>query len=160
MCRAMADKYSPRQKHAVDSRLRLSGLEPLQYEPDPELHRRTFINIGERCNVAGSSIYKKAIVDGDFDKALAIAVKQVLRAAWDTPCTACTVICSSWRGHPGCLHGLAQGPSQGPSREACQVLSSRACCALCTSHVIPKVDTYGLSVLLRQPPTGPVWTCS
>ena len=73
----MAEKYSPRKRHAVEDRLRLSGLEPLQYEPDPEVHRRTFINIGERCNVAGSSIYKKAIVDGDFDKALAIAVKQV-----------------------------------------------------------------------------------
>ena len=73
----MAEKYSPRKKHTVEDRLRLSGLEPLQYEPDPEVHRRTFINIGERCNVAGSSIYKKAIVDGDFDKALAIAVKQV-----------------------------------------------------------------------------------
>ena len=73
----MAERYSPRPKHAVEDRLRLSGLEPLQYEPDPELHRRTFINIGERCNVAGSSIYKKAIVDGNYDKALAIAVKQV-----------------------------------------------------------------------------------
>ena len=79
LCRAMAKKYSPRKRHAVEDRLRLSGLEPLQYEPDPEVHRRTFLNIGERCNVAGSSIYKKAIVDGNYDKALAIAVKQVCR---------------------------------------------------------------------------------
>ena len=33
--------------------------------------------IGERCNVAGSSIYKKAIVDGNYDKAASIATKQV-----------------------------------------------------------------------------------
>ncbi|KAL0047395.1 hypothetical protein WJX82_002234 [Trebouxia sp. C0006] len=43
--------------------------------------RNTFINIGERCNVAGSSIYKKAIVDGNYDKAAAIAVKQVEQGA-------------------------------------------------------------------------------
>jgi len=39
--------------------------------------RSTFINIGERCNVAGSSIYKKAIVDGNWDKAVQIASSQV-----------------------------------------------------------------------------------
>jgi hypothetical protein len=37
--------------------------------------------VGERCNVAGSSIYKKAIVDGNWDKALSIAALQV-RAPW------------------------------------------------------------------------------
>ena len=40
--------------------------------------RETFLMIGERCNVAGSSIYKKAIVDGNYDKAASIATKQVL----------------------------------------------------------------------------------
>jgi len=39
------------------------------------------LNIGERCNVAGSSIYKKAIVDGNYDKALEIAKKQVEQGA-------------------------------------------------------------------------------
>lgn len=34
------------------------------------------MNIGERCNVAGSIMYKKAIVDGDYDKAHGIALKQ------------------------------------------------------------------------------------
>ena len=38
--------------------------------------RSTFLMIGERCNVAGSIIYKKAIVDGDYDKAQTIALKQ------------------------------------------------------------------------------------
>lgn len=56
---------------------RLSGLEPMDYRPNKDNMRSTFLNIGERCNVAGSMIYKKAIVDGDFDKAHAIALKQV-----------------------------------------------------------------------------------
>ena len=74
--RKMAEPHEPRLRHDVDDRMRLSGLEPLVYTPSPGSHRSTFLNIGERCNVAGSSIYKKAIVDGDFDKALGIAAKQ------------------------------------------------------------------------------------
>lgn len=73
----MAASYVPRKKHSVEPLLRLSGLEPLNYMPDPEHMRSTFLNIGERCNVAGSSIYKKAIVDGNYDKAASIAVAQV-----------------------------------------------------------------------------------
>jgi hypothetical protein len=57
--------------------MRLSGLEPMIYTPDPKAPRTTFLNVGERCNVAGSMLYKKAIVDGDYDKAHAIALKQV-----------------------------------------------------------------------------------
>ena len=75
--KGMAERYEPRQCHSVKPMLRLSGLEPLNYEQNSEDKRSTFINIGERCNVAGSSIYKKAIVDGNYDKAAAIAVKQV-----------------------------------------------------------------------------------
>ena len=75
--KAMAEKYEPRQRHTVQPLMRLSGLEPLNYQPKLDNMRNTFINIGERCNVAGSSIYKKAIVDGNYDKAAAIAVKQV-----------------------------------------------------------------------------------
>lgn len=36
-----------------------------------------FINIGERTNVAGSARFKKMIVKGDYDKALAVARQQV-----------------------------------------------------------------------------------
>ena len=72
----MAKDYAPRKKHEVPALLRLSGLEPLEYRPDASNMRKTFLKIGERCNVAGSSIYKKAIVDGDFDKAASIATKQ------------------------------------------------------------------------------------
>jgi 5-methyltetrahydrofolate--homocysteine methyltransferase len=64
----MASAYPPRNKHDVEPLMRLSGLEPLIYRPDPQ---------DQRSNVAGSMIYKKAIVDGDYDKAQGIALKQV-----------------------------------------------------------------------------------
>eukprot|EP00884_Botryococcus_braunii_P010648 jgi/Botrbrau1/19585/Bobra.0035s0068.1 len=79
--RKMADEYAPRKKHPVEPLMRLSGLEPLNYKPNSDNMRSTFLNIGERCNVAGSMLYKKAIVDGDYDKAFAIAVKQVEQGA-------------------------------------------------------------------------------
>lgn len=60
----------------VDQILRLSGLEPFSYVPASNM-RDTFMYIGERCNVAGSIIYKKAIVDGNYEKAASIALKQV-----------------------------------------------------------------------------------
>ena len=80
----MAAGYGPRKRHDVPPLMRISGLEPLNYEPDAEGPgglRRTFLNIGERCNVAGSMMYKKAIVDGDYEKAAAIALKQVQQGA-------------------------------------------------------------------------------
>ena len=77
----MASSYPPREKHGVDPYMRLSGLEPLTYKPDAANMRSTFLSIGERCNVAGSTLYKNAIVDGNYDKAAAIATKQVLTPA-------------------------------------------------------------------------------
>ena len=41
----------------------------------------TFLNAGDRCNVAGSSSYKKAVVDGNYDKALQFALKLVEHGA-------------------------------------------------------------------------------
>jgi 5-methyltetrahydrofolate--homocysteine methyltransferase len=77
----MASAYTPRQRHGVEAKMRLSGLEPLNYDPDTANMRSTFLKIGERCNVAGSIIYKKAIVEGDYDKAQSIAVSQVNQGA-------------------------------------------------------------------------------
>eukprot|EP00898_Chlorokybus_atmophyticus_P000980 jgi/Chlat1/1883/Chrsp145S02203 len=76
----LAAQYPPRKLPVIEPRLRLSGLEPLIYNPgtDYSTYRDTFVCIGERCNVAGSSIFKKAIIDGKMDKALDIALKQVL----------------------------------------------------------------------------------
>ena len=77
----MVSKFKPREKHGVKDIMRLSGLQPFNYDPDVNDYRKTFINLGERCNVAGSSIFKKAIVDGNYEKALAIALKQVENGA-------------------------------------------------------------------------------
>lgn len=63
----------PRVIPKVENLLRISGLEPFIYTPETI----PFINLGERCNVAGSIIFKKAIMAGDYDKALSIAIKQV-----------------------------------------------------------------------------------
>jgi len=70
-------RFPPHEKHDVEPLMRLSGLEPMDYRPNAVNMRSTYLYIGERCNVAGSSIYKKAIVDGDYDKAHSIALKQV-----------------------------------------------------------------------------------
>jgi len=51
----------------------ISGLEPLNITKD--LYR--FVNIGERCNIAGSIEFKKLILAGKFQDAMAVARKQV-----------------------------------------------------------------------------------
>jgi 5-methyltetrahydrofolate--homocysteine methyltransferase len=77
----MTTQYKIRSIPSVDPLMRISGLEPMNYKPQKDALRKTFMNIGERCNVAGSSIYKKAIVDNNYDKALEIAKKQVEQGA-------------------------------------------------------------------------------
>ena len=52
--------------------LRLSGLEPLVLTPEIG-----FINVGERCNVAGSRKFLRLINEGNYEEALSIARKQV-----------------------------------------------------------------------------------
>ena len=52
----------------------LSGLEPLQLND-------TFINVGERTNVAGSAKFKKLIAAKDYEAALSIARQQVENGA-------------------------------------------------------------------------------
>lgn len=53
-------------------RLQLSGLEPLELTPEVG-----FVNVGERCNVAGSRKFLRLIKEGNYDEALSIARKQV-----------------------------------------------------------------------------------
>ena len=50
----------------------LSGLEPLRIGD-----YTNFVNIGERCNVAGSKRFCKLIKNNAYDEALAIAKLQV-----------------------------------------------------------------------------------
>lgn len=52
--------------------LTLSGLEPLRMRPDS-----LFMNIGERCNVAGSKRFLKLIKQDKYDTALDVAKEQV-----------------------------------------------------------------------------------
>ena len=51
---------------------RLSGLEPLQITA-----QSNFINVGERTNVTGSAKFKKLILEGRYDEAVAVARQQV-----------------------------------------------------------------------------------
>lgn len=50
----------------------LSGLELLEVKPE-----NNFINVGERCNVAGSRKFLRLIKEGNYEEALSIARKQV-----------------------------------------------------------------------------------
>lgn len=52
--------------------LQLSGLEPFRIGP-----YTNFVNIGERCNVAGSRKFAKLIMAGNYEEALSIAKAQV-----------------------------------------------------------------------------------
>ena len=51
--------------------MRISGLEPLTVDKN-----LGFMNVGERCNIAGSAKFKKLILNGEYDKALEIARAQ------------------------------------------------------------------------------------
>ncbi len=54
------------------SALRVSGLEMLEIKPE-----NNFVNIGERCNVAGSRKFLRLIKEKNYDEAIGIARKQV-----------------------------------------------------------------------------------
>ncbi len=62
----------PRIPPAPSQHLQLSGLELLEVTPSSN-----FINIGERCNVAGSRKFLRLIKEHQYDEALSIARKQV-----------------------------------------------------------------------------------
>ena len=72
---AMADER-PRAVPAVPVRCRLSGLEPLSIGPDD-----LFVNVGERCNVTGSAIFRRLIEAGDYAEAVQVARQQVENGA-------------------------------------------------------------------------------
>ncbi|KAK4513748.1 Protein phosphatase methylesterase 1 [Mucor velutinosus] len=78
--KAVADvcrKYKPRPKPADKSNVMLlSGLEVLRVD-----ETTGFVNVGERCNVAGSRKFCRHILKGEFEEALAIARSQVENGA-------------------------------------------------------------------------------
>ena len=61
-----------RKKPQKDNTFSVSGLERLRLSPET-----AFVNVGERCNVAGSRKFLRLIKDGDYRQALEIARKQV-----------------------------------------------------------------------------------
>ncbi len=56
--------------------LKLSGLEPVNIDA-----KSLFVNIGERTNVTGSKAFARMILNGEFEKALAVARQQVENGA-------------------------------------------------------------------------------
>lgn len=72
---AMA-KFTPRGRPPKNNICRLSGLEPLNITKDS-----LFVNVGERTNVTGSAIFKRLILEEEYDKALAVARQQVENGA-------------------------------------------------------------------------------
>jgi 5-methyltetrahydrofolate--homocysteine methyltransferase len=74
--RAAVDAVAPRDVPQVPVRCRLSGLEPLNIGPDD-----LFVNVGERCNVTGSAIFRRLIEAGDYSAAVQVAREQVENGA-------------------------------------------------------------------------------
>ena len=64
--------FPPRQIPSVPSYLKLSGTQGFTVRPETN-----FVNIGERCNVAGSAKFLKLIAEEKFEEALAVALDQV-----------------------------------------------------------------------------------
>lgn len=68
----LARATAPRQPRPDLHETRLSGLEPLVISK-----ASNFVNIGERCNVAGSRKFARLIGEGKYEEALAVAREQV-----------------------------------------------------------------------------------
>jgi len=77
--RAMAkavEGIAPRPAPEREVLCRLSGLEPLHIGRDS-----LFVNVGERANVTGSAMFKRLILEGDYDTALNVCRDQVENGA-------------------------------------------------------------------------------
>ena len=70
------ENTAPRKLPDIEKHCGLSGLEPLNITADS-----LFVNVGERTNVTGSAVFKRLIVNGDFDAALDVAKQQVENGA-------------------------------------------------------------------------------
>ncbi|GAB5357813.1 hypothetical protein AAMO2058_000406700 [Amorphochlora amoebiformis] len=72
----LAAKYPPRIPQPKCTNMRLSGLE--MYEKTENI---PFVNLGERCNIAGSRRFKRLIMNKKYEDALAVALDQVENGA-------------------------------------------------------------------------------
>ena len=75
MAGAVAGK-TPRALPEIPVECRLSGLEPFNIGPDS-----LFVNVGERNNVTGSALFKRLIVEEEYEQALEVALQQVENGA-------------------------------------------------------------------------------
>ena len=76
--REVAAKYKPRKLPDIGRpKMWLSGLEDLVVEDVHNHLGLPFLNVGERCNIAGSMKFKKLMMKGDYASAMDIAKKQV-----------------------------------------------------------------------------------
>ena len=69
---ALVEGATPHRPAPAPEHLWLSGLERLEVKPEIN-----FVNIGERCNVAGSRKFLRLIKEKNYEEALAIARQQV-----------------------------------------------------------------------------------
>ncbi|MDH3751791.1 MAG: methionine synthase, partial [Gammaproteobacteria bacterium] len=67
---------APRVIPDVPARCRLSGLEPLNIGADD-----LFVNVGERCNVTGSAVFRRLVEADDYAAAVQVARTQVENGA-------------------------------------------------------------------------------
>ena len=77
--RAFAELAAKAEPHHIaerSSNMKLSGLEPVTITENTN-----FMNIGERCNVAGSRKFARLISEGKYEEALSIARDQVENGA-------------------------------------------------------------------------------
>lgn len=70
--RRLVDGAVPHRPVPAPDRLWISGLELLELTPQVK-----FVNVGERCNVAGSRKFLRLIKEKNYEEALSIARKQV-----------------------------------------------------------------------------------
>ncbi len=78
--RALADRLASQthKPHCADTSLSLSGLESLvRLKEEASSSGGFFVNVGERCNVAGSRKFLRLIKEGAYEEALEIARRQV-----------------------------------------------------------------------------------
>ena len=68
----VVDSFPPRQIPEKSNLTMLSGLTEFKFTPNIP-----FINVGERCNIAGSILFKRMIEKEDYEAALKVAIDQV-----------------------------------------------------------------------------------
>jgi len=74
--KGVVDGREPRTVIKPPIRCRVSGLEPLNIDPDD-----LFVNVGERCNVTGSAVFRRLIEADDYTAAVKVAQDQVANGA-------------------------------------------------------------------------------